>query len=309
MNTQNTHTTDTTVTVSYGCALERETHPLYRFYAECHGWTLQTDTLQMVLNHGWTFQWKSINHTVHLNTNIYLKTSCSMYQTLCHKHIQPWPNKVGVGWLYCPSITWEPTRAHMRLIRKCLSTVIWARWATVVWLWPKEWNWCIWADSTFKKKKSAGGKWLNLSNLSFKSSDARKRPPQPTTNHFNTSSLLSCRLHRLASIFNWIFFYMKAKSTNVQHNNVSWSQKNTSILIKQREAYLVGCQGRQKHCRSPVVCRCCWCEQMVPDRNTVRPFLFGWSSGQAQSLGHTKEMKNLTDERKLFKFNIQVHSR
>ena len=25
-------------------------------------------------------------------------------------HIHPWPNKVGVGWLCCPGIEWEPVR-------------------------------------------------------------------------------------------------------------------------------------------------------------------------------------------------------
>ena len=31
-------------------------------------------------------------------------------------------------------------RNHMRLVREHSATVIWARWATVDWSWPKEWN-------------------------------------------------------------------------------------------------------------------------------------------------------------------------
>ena len=54
-----------------------------------------------------------------------------------------WPNEVGVGWLcHCPGIVWEPIRklAHTQLIRKHLVTVVSARWATVDWSWPKQWN-------------------------------------------------------------------------------------------------------------------------------------------------------------------------
>ena len=42
-------------------------------------------------------------------------------------HIGPWPNEVGVGWLYCyPGIVWEPIRkrAHTQLVREHSVTVI-----------------------------------------------------------------------------------------------------------------------------------------------------------------------------------------
>ena len=59
------------------------------------------------------------------------------------------PNEVGVGWLCrCPGIVWEPIRkrAHTQLVRKHSITVISARWATLDWSWPKEWNQCVRAN-------------------------------------------------------------------------------------------------------------------------------------------------------------------
>ena len=70
--------------------------------------------------------------------------------------IHSWPNEVRVGWLCCcPGIVWEPVRkwAHVQLIRVHSGRVISARWATVGWSWPKEWNWCAQANLRFKKKK------------------------------------------------------------------------------------------------------------------------------------------------------------
>ena len=57
--------------------------------------------------------------------------------------IHPWPNEVGVVWLcLCPGIVWETIRrrAHTKLVREQSVTVVSARWATVDWSWPKEWN-------------------------------------------------------------------------------------------------------------------------------------------------------------------------
>ena len=64
-----------------------------------------------------------------------------------------------VGWLCCcPGIVWEliRRRAHTQLIRKHSVTVFWARWATVGWSWPKEWNWCARSNLQFKKKRRWG---------------------------------------------------------------------------------------------------------------------------------------------------------
>ena len=49
------------------------------------------------------------------------------------------------------NIVGEPIRkrAHMQFIRECSVTVILARWATVDWFWPKEWNKCAWANFQF----------------------------------------------------------------------------------------------------------------------------------------------------------------
>ena len=69
--------------------------------------------------------------------------AASRWHVTPKKHIHFWPNEVGMGWLCCcPGIVWEPIwkRANKQLIRKYLVTVISARWATVDWSWPKEWN-------------------------------------------------------------------------------------------------------------------------------------------------------------------------
>ena len=66
----------------------------------------------------------------------------------------PWPNEVEMGWLCrCPGIVWEPIRkrAHTQLVRKHSVTVVSARWATVDWSWPKEWNKCAGANLHFRR--------------------------------------------------------------------------------------------------------------------------------------------------------------
>ena len=76
-----------------------------------------------VKDHGHTA--KSAGGRLHLNTH------------------SPWPTEVGVDRLcHCPGTVWEPIRkrAHTQLVRKYPVTVVSARWDTVDWSWPKEWN-------------------------------------------------------------------------------------------------------------------------------------------------------------------------
>ena len=53
------------------------------------------------------------------------------------------PTKSRADWLCrCLGIVWEPIRkgAHKQLFREYSVTVVSARWATMDWSWPKEWN-------------------------------------------------------------------------------------------------------------------------------------------------------------------------
>ena len=72
--------------------------------------------------------------------------------------------------------------------RQRLSTVVSARWATVDWSKPKEWNWCARADLHFKKKKkkkSAGGKWFDEPPAKVLASEEKvPSPPFHYYNHF-----------------------------------------------------------------------------------------------------------------------------
>ena len=47
--------------------------------------------------------------------------------------------------------------AHTQLIRKHLTKVVLACWATVGWSWPKKGNWCTQVISMLKKKKARVG--------------------------------------------------------------------------------------------------------------------------------------------------------
>ena len=67
----------------------------------------------------------------------------------------PWTHGSQSGLTRCPGRVWESIRkrAHTQLIREHLVTVISARWATVDWSWPKEWNYWVRPNLHLKKKK------------------------------------------------------------------------------------------------------------------------------------------------------------
>ena len=82
-----------------------------------------------------------------------IAVACKIPQSFCqkcrwqvtpkHAYTLALPNEVGVGWLHrWAGIVWEPIRkqAHPQLVRKRLTMVISAHWATVYWSWHEEWN-------------------------------------------------------------------------------------------------------------------------------------------------------------------------
>ena len=101
--------------------------------------------------------------------------------------IRPWPNEVGVSWLCLyPGIVWEPIlkRAHTQLFREHSATVVSARWVSVDWSWPTEWNLRAQANLHFekKKKKSAGGEWMvehSPKILASVRGKSHQKPPLP----------------------------------------------------------------------------------------------------------------------------------
>ena len=100
----------------------------------------------------------------------------------------------------CPGIVWEPIwkQAHMQLVKEHSATVVPARWATVDWSWPKEWNYCAWANLHLKKKEKKCRWGMNGWTFSPKSSQARKQSPplspQPDTSWWCCQSFNSSKL-------------------------------------------------------------------------------------------------------------------
>ena len=102
-----------------------------------------------------------------------MNVSTKLLRATAVRRTHLWPNEVGVGWLCCPGIVWEPSREMSSnetrqgtLGHSCLSSL--SQWE---WSWPKKWNARADLHLGGKKKAQAGYEWSSPQILASEEKD------------------------------------------------------------------------------------------------------------------------------------------